>query len=68
MVERIAKIILWILGIAFILLWIIADNHRDVERQWGEWKTLTLDGAKPERPGFCFYCTYIRPLIESSKR
>jgi len=57
------KIILWIVALLFIALYAIDKRHRDIQRQWGEWKELTLDGAHPEKPGTCFYCEYIKPLI-----
>lgn len=58
------KVVLWTITLLYIVTDIIYENHRNVEDQWGEWKELTLDGAQPQKPGFCFYCTYIKPLID----
>ena len=58
------KKIVWIVVIVVLLQWIIYENHRYVEAQWGNWKEKALDGAQPEKPGFCFYCSVIKPLIE----
>ena len=53
------KIFLGIIVILFLTLYGIAENHQRVQKQWGVWKEQTLDGAHPEKPGFCLYC-YIR--------
>lgn len=57
------RIILWSIVVLYIIAYIIYENHRKVEVEWGEWKELTLDGANPPMPGFCFYCDYIKPLF-----
>ena len=59
------KIVIGIIIFLFLALFVIAENHRYVENQWGEWKELTLDGAHPEEPGFCLYC-YIRDKIKGN--
>ena len=53
------KIVFGIIIVMFLALYGIAENHQRVQRQWGEWKEQTLDGAHPEKPGFCLYC-YIK--------
>jgi len=59
------KIVLYTLLILFVALYVMDKRHRDIQRQWGEWKELTLDGAHPEKPGSCFYCEHVKPLIEN---
>ena len=34
-----------------------------MQKEWGEWKEATLDGANPETHGICFYCDYIKPFF-----
>lgn len=60
------KIVLGIIIVLFLALYGIAENHQRVQNQWGEWKELTLDGAHPEKPGFCLYC-YIRAKFNDYK-
>ena len=61
--KNMKRIILWSIAVLFIIAYIIAENHRRVENQWGVWKEQTLDGAKPKKPGICFYCDFIKPLF-----
>ena len=61
------KIFLGIIVILFLTLYGIAENHQRVQKQWGEWKEQTLDGAHPEKPGFCLYC-YIRDKFRKDGR
>jgi len=58
------RIILWSIAVLIIIAYMIDENHRKVEAEWGEWKEATLDGANPQKPGICFYCDYIKPLIQ----
>lgn len=62
--KTMKKIFRCILIVLFILQYVIYENHRKVENEWGKWKEATLDGWHPEKPGPCFYCDYIKPLID----
>ncbi len=67
--SKIGKVVICIFCTLLFLLYIIAENHQRVEVARGKWKTemLTRNGYPPiEEPGFCFYCTYIKPLIEKN--
>ncbi len=64
------KIVFYIILTVFLLLYAIDENHQRVEVARGKWKTemLTRNGYPPiDEPGFCFYCTYIKPLIEDNE-
>lgn len=57
------KIAFGIILTLFVALYAINEMHRNNEYQWAKWKELTLDGARPEKPGPCFYCEYVKPII-----
>ena len=58
------KVVLIIIGLLFIASLAIDAQHQIIEDEWGKWKTETLDGAHPKKPGPCIYCDYIKPLIQ----
>lgn len=62
------KKIFWtVLILIVVALYVIAENHEYAEKDRGRWKTEMLEknGYPPiEEPAFCFYCTYIKPLIK----
>ena len=61
------KIVLIIIGALLLALYAIVEQHRQVDIARGEWKTewLLSEGlTDKEYPDFCFYCDYIKPLIQ----
>ena len=62
------KVVLIITGVLLIALYAMDKQHKRIEAEWGEWKELTLDGAKPQKPGVCSYCDYIKPLFQKSHK
>ena len=62
--KSMKKVALIVTGVLMLVLYAIAEQHQTIEKEWGKWKELTLDGAHPKKPNTCIYCDYIKPLVD----
>jgi len=62
------KFILISICVMLLALYAIDEQHQRIDAEWGVWKELTLDGAKPEKPGTCIYCEYIKPFFQKYQK